>query len=90
MAQKPIICPQDCQTNHSEHRINMAEVKKDLSYIKDEISDLKVLVSKAIQDKADKTEVERINKIIWWVATSFILGTLGFIIWLVQEYVKAH
>jgi CxxC motif-containing protein len=58
---KQQICPKDCEDKHSEHRVTMAEVKKDLSYIKDEIAELKNLVSTAIKNKADKKELEALK-----------------------------
>jgi hypothetical protein len=90
MATKPIICPRDCEEKHSEHRVTMAEVKKDLNYIKSEISDMKVILEKAMETKADKAEVDAINTKLWgfiiFIAT-LLLSVAGY---LFVKWMESH
>lgn len=88
MAKKDFTCPPPCEEKHSEHRITMAEIKKDLNYIKeklDENTNQHEEIIKAFNSKADKKEVEDLNTKFWVIFSGFVMILLGIIGFLLKE-----
>lgn len=85
-------CPIDCQDKHRKTEVNMAEIKKDLTYIKEKLDentrqhdDLMELIKDMAKNKADKTELDRLNAKFWIATTSLIGLLIAFIFWFLNR-----
>lgn len=75
----------------------MAEIKKDLEYIKKSLSDNSVehkaileAFEKAMDSKADKEDVKWLKNVVYTVAGTIILALFGIIWWLLQKYLERN
>lgn len=70
-----------------ETELKMVKVQndKDHAEIKRDVCEIKDMVKEALEGKADRTEVESLKKWLWVMLS----GLLGFLIWVLQEYLRS-
>lgn len=90
----------DCQTHYSDARVTMAEIKSELSHIRETLelnqeqhqeilSTLKEF-KKELDSKASKSEVKEINKKLWSFIISFTGILLGITAYFIVKWMESH
>lgn len=59
--------------------------EKDHAEIKHDVCEIKEMVKEALEGKADRADLDNLRKWLWVVSS----GLVGFLVWVLQEYLKS-
>lgn len=71
------------EQNREDHQ----QIKADVCSVKKDVKELKDYLIQAVEQKADKAEVDKINSRLSWAASAVILAFLGLLVYLVESHI---
>ena len=72
----------------SQSAKDIAIMKKDIEYIKDDIKIINKKLDKALDTKADKEDLEKIDTRLWQIIMAIIVAFIGIISLAIKTFIK--